>query len=490
MDSGHLPRILFKLGVRLGFFAAIARWILGQRITAVMGLTWKAAFRFRLFLVVAALLLASVIGLPILIKDDGTARGFTQILLTYTLSTITGLLGISTLWLACGTLARDIEECQLQMVAVKPIPRWQIWVGKWLGIMGLNAVLLALSGASVFCLLQWRANKLPQSEQAILRNEVMVARGSAKPENLDKRIEQATQELVKERLSKNPVSQADLPEVIKQVREQVKAELQVVPPGYMRPWRIDLGFAKNFLRDRPLQLRIKFNSADKSPSGTFDGVWRLGVPKQTPNIWQSELMSLAPDTFHEFEVPPNLFDENGILTVVFINPNNTALLFPLDDGFEVLYREGTFGPNFARGLGIIFCWMGLLAALGLTAASFLSFPVAAFFALGVLTLVFSTSTLSNAVSEGTIGGYNAEKGGHSGTPADLVIIPVFKGILAIINLARGFSPIDSLSTGRNISWQQLGLAFAQIIVLLGGIVAISGILIFNRRELATAQGTQ
>jgi len=147
-------------------------------------------------------------------------------------------------------------------------------------------------------------------------------------------------------------------------------------------------------------------------------------------------------------------------------------------------------PNFARGLGIILCWMGLLAALGLTAASFLSFPVAAFFALGVLTLVFSTSTLSNAVSEGTIGGYNAEKGGHSGTPADLVIIPVFKGILAIINLARGFSPIDSLSTGRNISWQQLGLAFAQIIVLLGGIVAISGILIFNRRELATAQGTQ
>ena len=51
----------------------------------------------------------------LLIKDDGTARGFTQILLTYTLTTISALLGLSTLWLACGTLARDIEEAQMQV---------------------------------------------------------------------------------------------------------------------------------------------------------------------------------------------------------------------------------------------------------------------------------------------------------------------------------------------------------------------------------------
>src|SRR5512140_678895 len=146
-----------------------------QPLLAIAWLTWKAAFRFRLFLVVAALLLGSVVGLPVLIKDDGTARGFTQILLTYTLSTITALLGLSTLWLACGTLARDIEECQMQMVAVKPIARWQIWLGKWLGIMSLNAALLALSGGSVYLLLQWRSGHLPPSEQEILRNEVLVA---------------------------------------------------------------------------------------------------------------------------------------------------------------------------------------------------------------------------------------------------------------------------------------------------------------------------
>src|SRR5271168_4694652 len=163
-----------------------------QRLLAIICLTWKAALRFRLFIVIAVLLLGTVVGLPILIKDDGTAAGFTQILITYTLGTITALLGLSTLWLACGILARDIEECQMQVVAVKPIARWQIWLGKWLGIMSLNAALLALSGLSVYLLLQWRAGRLPAAEQKILREEVLVARGSAKPPDLGQKIEAET----------------------------------------------------------------------------------------------------------------------------------------------------------------------------------------------------------------------------------------------------------------------------------------------------------
>jgi hypothetical protein len=468
-----------------------------QRLLAIAWLTWKAAFRFRLFLVVAALLLTAVVGLPIMIKDDGTARGFTQILLTYTLSAITGLLGLSTLWLACGTLARDIEECQMQVVATKPVARWQIWLGKWLGIMALNAALLALSGASVYGLLQWRATKLPPAEQAKLRNEVLVARGSAKERNFDKEIEARTDALLQERLkqqteSSENFSTTERQEIRRQIREQVKAALQVVSPGTYRypPWQINLGFARHFLRDQPLYLRVKFNSAEKSPSGTFGALWQVGVPEKTSRIWRSEMMSLAPDTFHEFEIPPNLFDDNGMLTIIFVNPNNTALLFPLDEGVEVLYRQGGFGFNFVRGLGIILCWMALLAAVGLTAASFLSFPVAAFFSLAVLTIGLSSGMLAGVVEVGTLMDYNEESGQVGSSWVDVVAIPIFKGLLRLINLVQGFSPIDALSSGRNISWTELGLAVAQIVLLLGGVVATAGIWFFSRRELATAQGTQ
>ena len=463
-----------------------------QRIFAIAWLTWKAAFRFRLFLVIAALLLVSVVGLPLVVKDDGTARGFTQILLTYTLSVITGLLGLSTLWLSCGTLARDIEECQMQVVATKPIARWQIWLGKWLGIMSLNAALLALSGACVYGLLYWRAARLPAAEQKVLHEQVLVARGSAKPVNPNAEIDAQTRSILQERLKSNPelANSTDLPEVVKQIRGMVAAGRQVVPPGYQRAWRIDLGFAKNFLHDKPLQLRVKFNAAQKSASGTFLALWQVGEPNVTP-LWQTpEPVSLAPDTFHEFQIPPNLFDKNGVLTILFVNPNDTTLVFPFEDGMEVLYPEGGFALNFARGLGIIFCWMAFLAAVGLAAASFLSFPVATFFSLAVLVVGLSSGTLAQAVEAGTVVSGNGETGVMGHSLADTVLIPLFQGLLAVISLVKNFSPIDSLSSGRSISWTELGMAFGQIVLLLGGITGLIGMALFNRRELATAQGTQ
>jgi len=462
-----------------------------QKILAIAWLTWKAAVRFRLFLVITVLLLLAVAGLPLVIKDDGTAQGFTQIIITYTLSSITGLLGISTLWLACGTLARDVEECQIQVVATKPIARWQIWLGKWLGIVTLNAVLLAIAGGCVYGLMLWRSGKLSTQEQAVLRTQVLVARGSAKVEYPMKEINEETDRVLQDRLKKSPVDKVDVAEVRRQIREAVKADFQLVPPSYRKTWNINLGVSQSYLKGKPLQLRVKFNAPQKSASGTFLGMWEIGV---APKVWQNERpMSLAPDAYHEFTIPADaaeLVDADGNLTVSFINVNDMALLFPLEDGMEVLYPAGGFAANFARGLGIIFCWMALLAALGLMAASFLSFPVATFFALGLLIVGLSCDTLAESVNNGSVAGADAETGvvGHS--VADVVLIPAFKGILTVASLAEKSSPIDALSTGRNITWTELGTAFTQIVLLLGGGISLAGMLFFNRRELAAAQGTQ
>jgi len=315
---------------------------------------------------------------------------------------------------------------------------------------------------------------------------VLVARGSAKPATFDKEIQAETDQVLRERLQKNPGIKANIADARKQVLEEVKAEYQVTPVGWEHRWKVDLGSAKNLARGQPIHLRLKFNSADRTPSGTFDGLLRVGEPRQTP-LWQTEVASLAPDTFHEFEAPA-YYDDKGVLTVRFVNVNNIALLFPLEDGLEVLYRQGGFGLNFLRGLGIIFCWMALMATLGLTAASFLSFPVAAFLSLSLLGLALTSGTISNAVSEGTLMGYNAETG-HSGhSVVDYVAIPVFRAVLDLINLAKNFSPIDSLSTGRSVTWGELARAFGQIVVLLGGTLGLAGIIAFGRRELATAQG--
>jgi hypothetical protein len=454
-----------------------------QRILAIARLTWKSAFRYRLFWALLGLLLIAVVALPLLLKHDKTARGFVQILLTYNLSVITALLGVSTLWIACGSLARDIEEGSMQTLAVKPVARWQIWLGKWLGIVLLNAALLTLAGGSVYLLLQARARQLPEAQQRILREEIFVARAalSEPPPDIEKLVDQA----FRERMEKNPVPAADQNALRDQLRELVKAGVQVVPPGYVRPWRIPLGARAPLLRNRPLFIRARFNAAQTNLAGTYVGLWQVGAPP-SQNVWQS-LQSMAPAAYHEFAIPPNLFAADGTLTVIFHNRSESTLLFPVEDGFEILYREGGFGLNYARGLAVILCWLGLLAALGLTCASFLSFPVAAFVSASLLVVALSSNSLSRVVHEGVVIGLGESGRETASRVLDVVMVPVFKGMLQVVDLVQGTSPVDALSTGRSVTWEQLLGTFAKTVVLLGGLLAAFGIWTFSRRELGTAQ---
>lgn len=478
-----------------------------RQILAIARLTIKAVVRYRLLPVLAVLLVLVVVGLPLMLKHDGTARALVQIVITYTLSAVTAILGLVTLWLATGTLARDVEDCSMQMVAVKPIARWQIWLGKWLGIMGLNFALLGLSGLSIYLLVQWRAAGLPDKQQAILRNELLIARGSLKevPPDLDADVEK----ILKERLKEigTLANGADLATVRKDVKEFLKSRYQAVPPKQARRWVIETGLAREQLENTPVYLRVKFRSSQySSKPEPYETRWEIGPPNATNRV--RIIRGLTTDTFHEFGVNltdakgmpvgepvkggqfKNLLDEQGRLTIVFGNPNNAALLFDLDEGLEVLYRESGFGLNFARGVGILFIWLGLLAAVGLAGASYLSFPVAAFFSITMLIVGLSSGTIATVVKDGTFGSTNHDTGVPEGMlgAVDFIMVPIFKAAHDVLTLVNSFSPIDALSTGRSVTWMTLLRAVLQIWGLIGGVFAAFGILAFTRRELATAQG--
>jgi hypothetical protein len=464
----------------------MASRVLGRPMFAMAWLTAKAALRYRLVQILSVLLLTAVVFLPAIIKHDGTARGFTQILLSYSLGSVTMLLGFATLWLACGTLARDVEECQMQMVAVKPIARWEIWLGKWLGLVLLNGLLLAMAGAAIYGVLSWRSRTLPPEALEELRAKVLVARGSIREAVDTQGIEAEVNRRLAERLQDANVAAMDRSFVLQQIREQVRAQYQIVRPGMARRWVLDFGARGARLKETPLSVRAKFIAAQATVSGTYYGFWEIGPPEG--RRYRPEAMSLAPDTFHEFFIPPGLIDSDGRLTVDFLNYNDTAILFPLEEGLEVLYAAGGFAPNFARGMAIIFCWIALLAAIGLAAASFLSFPVAAFLSLGLLVIGFSTGTLRQVVTEGGIAGVNANTGliDEPGV-FNRAAVKVFGGLLAAINLAQDFSPVESLSSGRMVTWGEVGRACLQVVLLMGGFFGAVGVVLFTRRELAAAQ---
>jgi hypothetical protein len=283
-----------------------------------------------------------------------------------------------------------------------------------------------------------------------------------------------------------PHSDFDLQIVRKQIEEMVKRPNQLVDPGYYRVWKLDARGVKERVGNNPLYVRAKCYLPDNRPLNALVGTWRFG-PYNTPRL--ERVVPMVPETFLEFTVPADAIDDEGNLTINFINANHTAMVFLLNDGLEVLYREAGFEVNFLRGLLVIWCWLGLMASIGLAAGSFLSFPVAAFFSLGMLIVMMFSGTLSSAVEEGTVMGRNHETGKVEEPLTDQIMIPVFKGLLAVVNLVQAFSPVDALSGGRSITWPMVGTAFAQIVLLLGGAFGAFGALAFTRRELASTHGT-
>jgi hypothetical protein len=454
-----------------------------RRVAAMASLTIKAAFRLRLILVLMGLLTIAVFGLPSVIIHDGTARGFTQIVLTYSLAAITGILGFTTLWLACGTLARDIEDCHIHVVMSKPIARWQIWLGKWLGILLLNAALLAFSGFIVFCLMLGRSSQLPAVEREILDKEVLVARAGAREKAPD--LAPVIEQRVAERLKQAELNPVDRQFVRKQITEQVKAQAQVVPSGQIRRWTIDLGEgAAQRLKDEPLFLRVKFFSSEYVSEGaTFAFRWLIGPPDRSDRYPLEN--SLGAESYVEFPIAPNLIDPQGKLVIDMQNFNNLSLFFPLEDGMEVLYREGGFALNFARGLGIILCWLALLGSIGLACSSRMSFQVSSFVCLSVLLVAFSGGTISSVIEQGGIMGVDHDTGRvDADNFVNRTSVQVFGVAKTMIGIAKDFSPVESLSSGRSITWGMLSLAFAQIVLFLGGIFAVIGMVVLTRREIA------
>ena len=96
--------------------------------------------------------MGAVVGLPLALIDVDTAEGLAErILLDLHLERDQRASGHQhALAVLSGTLAKDVEDCQIQVVCTKPVARWQAQSGEGEPeILALNAMLLAISGTAV-----------------------------------------------------------------------------------------------------------------------------------------------------------------------------------------------------------------------------------------------------------------------------------------------------------------------------------------------------
>lgn len=121
-----------------------------KRVWAIAWLTFQEGIRMRIVLVFLIVLGVAVLRLPFALKGDETLSGRLQTFLAYSLGALSVFLGLATAFLSCATLTNEIRTRSLHLVVTKPVTRFQILAGKWLGVNLLNVLMLALSGATIY----------------------------------------------------------------------------------------------------------------------------------------------------------------------------------------------------------------------------------------------------------------------------------------------------------------------------------------------------
>jgi hypothetical protein len=450
-----------------------------QRILTIARLTFRAAFRFKL-IPWLCLLLGLAIGLiPYFIRHDGTAQMFAQVQLSYSLMTTSILLAAATIWLSCGILAQDLEKRHITLLVSKPVARWELWLGRWIGIGALNTLLLGIAGAGILSQLSWHAKNLSVEEQLKLRQSVLTSRASHLEPFPDEEAE--VQRLFEKRQEQVSYESLDVALVKERLRQEVQWMNQLVQPLRMRQWQVPVRGSSSLKEGDTLQLRAKFYAPPDTSKQTYRMTWIVGNPV-SPQRFEKEL-DLAPMATHEWSVPASLIDADGMLRVECRNYSDQSLIFKPEDGLEVLSKDGTFLFNFFKGLAVLLAWMGLLAAMGLWAATFASLPVATFLILTVLMVTSSDSLFRSIVSEGTISSVDEHTGRASWDYLDWFMVPIFTLLHHFTETLRSIAPIDRLVTGRSIPFAALITHILLVIGFLGGSLMGLGMLFLTRKEL-------
>lgn len=154
----------------------------------------------RMKIAVAFILLLGVLlsVLPFVMKGDGTLAGSIRTFLSYSVSATGVLLSLVTVLVTARVVTSDVEGKQIYLLAAKPLARWQYIVGRWLGVILLDALLLAIAAGAIYGVAQHLRGKKATSsvDRRVIETEIFAARREVRPQPPD--VKQA----VAERISK------------------------------------------------------------------------------------------------------------------------------------------------------------------------------------------------------------------------------------------------------------------------------------------------
>lgn len=445
--------------------------------------------------------------------------------LAYALAWVFLVLSLFTLLASTGSLCEEIESRRLHTVVVKPIGRFRLLAGKWLGVALVDAVLLVAAAGAIDLSVERAlrgADEGGRSWRATHRSvrpefpELFLAESRSRAEERRANDPGLWRALLIERGGDEEAALLDLQ---RQAYRELLARWATIPVGERR--RYEFSIPEREAGPVVLVLAPHLGRAHAADRQRFDV--RSGSEVRPVFLGGGESTRL--------ELPTRAVEE-GRLVVEIENavqgrPGYGAT-FTGEDRLSIEVPTGSFRANLARACAVLAVQLSFVAALGVVSATFLGLPVAMLLVLLVLLAASlggglldleperARSPLDRAIaarnapeedhahthdhdhdhghdhdhaSHGAATGAAAHDHDHSvkASPVMDILDRSGRRLVSLLGAWGRAEPIDSVAKRREIPGAAVRGALLEIGALWTGLVGLLGLIVFRRRELARVQ---
>ena len=508
-----IGRLLFGVTILTIAFIALLR---GARLLlssadptlAIASNVLQEAVRLRLSMVFIVILILGLSGLPMVLDEQTELRYRVQAFLQYAMGGSFWVIALLTLTFGVATVAFEQRDKVIWQTITKPVSPFRYIVGKWLGVTILAGILMAVCSAGTFLFVEYLRDQPASGEviafeatgsvpistdRLILETQVLAARRGVGPErpfraDSDEFREAVESYIMQERIADETFA-AD-PRIRSRVEQDLFKNVNdayfSIGPGQFRGYEFT-GLASARDQGLPLVLTYRVDAAGNRPDVTY---WvSFGLPDGSVVNREVGL-----GINHTITLSPNFITSDGSLQILMYNgragmdqsgfiirPNPNSISIPPSE-FEISYRDGHYGWNFARIAVVLWIKLAFLAAIAVWGASFLSFPVACLVAIGVFLMAESTGFMSEA-----LGLYGIKDSDQNIQIHRVLSYGIAHAVNTTFSVYNDLRPTQRLVDGRVLSWGTLAGGLGTMALIAGAFLGLATVAM-RRRELALYSG--
>ncbi len=311
---------------------------------------------------------------PLSLRGDGAEGGLLRLVMTYPPALIFCALLISTVWMAATAMAGDMNNGQMIAMSTSPVSPALLWLGKWLGLIIVNAGFITFAAALFSMTALTVAGRNPEM------NPAPYIHGHRVFGMDDTRLQhQATEQLAHFQADGTPDAESSYVQIL----QKIKTVHYRIEPGQEQSWVIPLKqTGTKHSPDDPhppayLQFQFRCNPLTRRP---VNGLWTL----QT-DTWILEIpLEDAAEGRHLIPLPTRHGLSDSVRVSFSNHTHSSILFFDTEAPVALRVQASRFSNQLVKTFFMLFLFLAAAAALALAMGTLFSLPVALFVSVSLL----------------------------------------------------------------------------------------------------------